>query len=324
MAIADELGEAPVEEAPKVETPADRIVFDDDNDKYLEAPDDDFLELGDEDEGDEGQGDGSDPAPDGDAPSPEQTARDMGWRPESEWSGDKAGWVSAEVFLEKAERRERFRMEKSTKWKAEQDAKLDKLNSVIQNQAKRESEAKIEGVRNQMRAALQKGDMQALYDLARAEKDLEAEAKAPVEKGPDPAQHAQRMQGMAQQFNTRNALILDESPEWSDRARAIANEIENEMGDEADPAFVLYETEIQLRREYKAGAPGATKNTSTQRKVPHVERRANPVGGNAAGKTDNFDTLPSDAKAGFQQLVRMGLYKDSAAGRKEYLADYKD
>lgn len=111
------------------------------------------------------------------APSIEDQAKEMGWRPQDEYDGEPTKWVDANIFVARAPLFEKI--EQQNKRLKETDKTLQELKAFQSKIAETEYKRALDTLKHQRRAALEEGDVVAAEDI-RDQMD-ELKQKPPVE-----------------------------------------------------------------------------------------------------------------------------------------------
>lgn len=122
------------------------------------------------------------------APSVEERAQLMGWRPQAEFKGDKDRWIDAETFVKRGEeilpilKANNASMERALADERKERAKLEKtLKDFADHHGKTEARAydkALKEIQSQIAAAASVGDVQGVLDATEELTELRAEAKA--------------------------------------------------------------------------------------------------------------------------------------------------
>ena len=248
----------------------------------------------------------------------EAKARDMGWRPEDEWEGDKSGWMDADAFVGRQDKRRAIVTEEvkveSQNLKAEIAALKTEQAETRQTiedfkgwQTKAEEriyKKALKDIQTKQREAVESGDTVA-FDAAQQEADAlvkETEKPAEVRRvNPDELPAYKAWHAKNAWYNTDLKLTRE--------ANAIGPEISRIYGLTPEmPAFYDKITE-QLKEEF----PDKFENPNRKR-ADAVEEGG---GGNAKGGKTAADLPAEDRKIG-ERFVKQGLFKDLKAYAKDY------
>lgn len=179
----------------------------------------------------------------------EQLAAELGWKPESEWKGDKTNWTDAASFLKataaKAEstRKELRETQKSV------DAQVQKRVDALERTLQRSQERELASIRSKYNAAIRdavkKGD-DALEDELRKElKDVEGEYEDLKEVTLTPEQVEKAEAEFVESFPVLHPKL--QKPFWQEHAWILDDEADIED-------FAMIEAEI-TRLVVEGGKP---------------------------------------------------------------------
>ncbi len=255
-----------------------------------------------------------------DPPEPteaEVKAREQGWRPVEEWSGDTSKHQSAEEFLERnqrsKERGDSLLKAENARQASQIDGMQKTLDDLVKFTKKADSRARqkaLDEIRAEQRAAVEEGDT-AAFDAAAdkmtaLEKDVAEEPAAKTEQNPD------------------------DDPAFIEWAK------DNDWyGADGDPELTLFaeESATVIARKYKGAELYKRVEDRVRAKFPdHFKAAGNPNRGKAsavegtantkpAGKT-LWSEVPKDAHSVFKSFVEQGLYEDTKEGREQYADVY--
>ena len=256
----------------------------------------------------------------------EAKAREMGWRPKDEWEGDDAGWMEADRFMERQDKRravanEEFKTE-NEKLRAELKAEQAEMKATIEDfkgwQTKAEEriyKKALRDVQATQRKAVEDGDTEA-FDAAQKEADeLVADAQKPVEQrkvNPDQIPAYTAWHAKNSWYNTDLRLTRE--------ANALGPEINRIYGlTPEQPEFYEKITE-QLKEDF----PDKFENPARKR-ASAVEEGT----GTKAKKDAGYSDLPAEAKAACDRFVKQKIFVgddgkplSDAEARKKYASDY--
>lgn len=243
----------------------------------------------------------------------EATARKYGWKPETEYTLDKKGWVDADRFMALPQTQNKvLRDELKANQKAIRDyeSKISKVDETVQKvaeTARRQERARFDAqlaeIQRQQREAVSQGDVETFDRLREHEVRLQRAV---------PQQHVE----------------APEVPEWAkadpELGRAAFLMIEQRPDIKVmSPTRQLKWVEDRLRSE--GFLPAVEQRQETQQPARTVSKVD---GGGLAGgmikRGPSFETLPADAKEAFADFVALGVYKDDEASRAKYLKTYSE
>ena len=254
----------------------------------------------------------------------EARAREMGWRPEDEWEGDKSGWMDADTFIDRQDRRRNVANEE---FKVENEKLLSQVAALTTEQAEtrqtiedfkvwqtkseeRAYKKALKALQAEQREAVKLGD-EAAFDVASQEigelvKDAQDGQAKPAQK-PRNADEIPAYKA----WKVKNDWYLDdmEATEYADRISGTVGRKGN--FNDTDPAF--YDA---ITAEVKKKFPDKFKNPNRE--------RANAVeeGGGAKaqkGKKTAAD-LPAEVRATGNRFVKQKLFKNINEYAEQYFA----
>ncbi len=223
-------------------------------------------------------------------------ARDMGWKPKDEWHGDPDGWRDAKEFVNRGDeifgfiRNDRDRLrEKNAKTEADRDDRLQRMEKQyigLLERQKTQHEADIKVIEADKRKAVEEGDT-AAYDTLT--KRGEALGDAPVvPEAPLEANSA------AKKWAQDNTWFYTEPA-----ARAMATAVAQRAADGgADVHAQTAAAEKEVRRRF----PELFESLKAA-----VETGGSPL--KPKPKAKGVGQLPPEARAGFKECVRLGMFK---------------
>lgn len=250
----------------------------------------------------------------------EQEARAFGWKPSTEWQGDKPqGYIEdPREWMGRVTRSRTFtamqeRLEKTERENAEQKRRMEALNASALQRQRAEFEAQLQRIQVQQREAVRTSD-EAAFD--RLEKDRAALVRQAVETTQAPQASSPPVEvenyRKANEW-TQNPLIWDEAVKSVDMALRAGRQFANEKDQIAFAESVIRQKYPHM---FKAEAPAQTARPA---------RQVVDGGGMAATRSSGgFNSLPADAKAQFARFAKDGLFQDNEAGRKAYYEEYNN
>ncbi len=260
-------------------------------------------------------------------------ARENGWAPKDQWRGDPARWMDADVFVETGEKLLPFLKKDRDRFAAEAQA-LKQETATLKAALAEQAEA-INALREFNGEAQKTAIKQALKDLREQKAQYQEEGNwksanlveeqieelkeklpgaAPAAKkevqAPAPAPAA--VDPVFQQWQADNAGWLADRTK-RDFANGIAAVVQGQNpGLTGRPFLDKITAEVE---KYFGGPPPVAKSDGAS------------LAPNRGGKDRSFAALPADAKKACDDLERKLVgpgkaYKDQAAWRKQYLANY--
>ncbi len=225
-------------------------------------------------------------------------ARDMGWKPKDEWHGDPDGWRDAKEFVKRGDeifgfiRNDRDRLrEKNATVEADRDARLARMEKQyvgLLERQKAQHDADIKVIDADKRKAVEEGDT-TTYDALTSKREALGDALE-VPEAPPAAGNAD-----VKAWAEKNTWFYTEPA-----ARAMATAVAQTAADKgADVHAQTAAAEKEVRRRFPElfEQPKAT-----------VETGGSPL--KPKSKTKGVGQLPPEARAGFKECVRLGMYQE--------------
>ncbi len=256
----------------------------------------------------------------------EAQARELGWKPKTDWKGDQTRWTDAGEFLERtkpAKLREaldgiaaknRDLERQRAEDKRQFDERIARLDKVTQTALKRQREQLLANVKAAQRQAVETGDVEAFDQLAAHERRV-AEDFDKEERELAPAAPAQKAAPQVDQtvvaWTESNPAIRHDPVKWN-AAVAFFSEAERD-NPEGSIADHLAHVESRLDGVWpgsvRAKKANGTANGKEPQRGPQVEggaRSAAKTGMRQKGWTD----IPSDERRIIEGHISEGLYRD--------------
>lgn len=244
-------------------------------------------------------------------PDDETEARAFGWKPSTEWQGEKPpGLVESPVeWMERVKRSKTFsamdeRLKAQEAQASEVARKTAALNDMALRRQREDFERQLAQITASQRQAVTAQDTEA-FDRLEAQKVQLVRTQSPQEAPPeDPAVSAYKA---ANDWAKNPAL-------WNEAIQAVNIGLSSGMQFQgAQDQIAFAEASLKLKYPHLFQA----KDTPKPRPVA-VD------GGGLASKapTNGFAALPADARAAFDRYVKEGLYAATEAGRKQFMEDY--
>lgn len=243
----------------------------------------------------------------------EAKARELGWKPEEEWVGDKSGWVDAETFVQRRERQiaaadhvAQDQIKRLEKELAETRATIKDFSDWRTTVERRAYERATRDIEAQMRAAVKAGDVPAFDAANKAMQDLTKSVEQRTETKPAPTNPDEIP--AFQDFIKDNGWYTSD-PVLGGYADRMARQIAQQKG--------YTGTEPEFYQEIARTVREAFPDKFGGRRSPAVES-GNGMGGRGGGnKAKSYDALPAEAKAACDKFVAQKLMT-----REQYVADY--
>lgn len=245
------------------------------------------------------------------APSIEDRARDMGWRPKEEFKGDEARWVDAETFVKKGEEILPIIRANAKKVEAENAALKNDLATLKKDVAefrkyhsqteKRAYERAIKDLETRQAEAVEANDVKAVREITREIADLSKDVRTD-DNGDDLKKTQQDAFASWVQDNPwfKTDTVLKGA------ALAIADELAADGM--VDPEKQLAEVAKRIRAEFPQ------KFENERRKAPAAVEGSTPTRKAGKSRAD----LPPEARQQMDRWVKQGLLTE-----KQFLADYQ-
>lgn len=224
----------------------------------------------------------------------EAEAREMGWRPESDWDGDPEDFVSAKEFVQRKVLYDKIStLSKGNKELREVVEKLKEHHTKIEEYTRKEV---LKDLQKARKAALEEGNADALNEIDEAIIDYKLKEKEEQTKSTKPAPTPGKEEFDA--WQAKNAWFGTNRP-MSAFAKEIANEYVKEYGKD-DPMAVLRHVEAEVRKEFpeKFSSPNKARSTSVE--------------SSSTGKVNSNESkysLTEEEKRMGRQFVKYGAFK---------------
>ena len=261
------------------------------------------------------------PVPPAWAPEDEEEAKLFGWKPPTEWQGEKTpGYIdNPQDYLARVRKSRTFaamqeRLDAQAKQAEEQSRKLAALNDAALKRQRDEYEARLASISAAQRKAVETADADAYDHLERQRAEM---MRRPPEAAPEQSAPAPRVDPDVESYRkanewTQNPLIWQEATMAVDFALRSGVPLASTK-DQIDFAERAIRQKYPHMFQAKAEAPRPTRPAAVD------------GGGIASGRSASpFNSLPPEAKATFARFVRDGIFKDDEAGRAQYYEDYSN
>lgn len=243
-------------------------------------------------------------------------ARAFGWKPSSEWQGEKpSGYIESPVeYMDRVKRSKTFsaltdRIEKQAREAEETAKRLNAVNEFALKAQREAYERRIAEIEAAKRRAAEAGDVASYDKLAAAQATIVREPVAPVV-APPPSAHVDEYR-RANAW-TENPLIWREAVDAVDFALKSGKHFQSE-------ADQIKYAETVILQKYPHLAPKAPDPVSARPSRPAAVE----AGGLAsASRNSGFSSLPSEARAAFARFAREGIFTDDEKGRAAYMEAY--
>lgn len=245
-------------------------------------------------------------------PDYESEARAKGWKPETEWKGDKARWVDAKTFLDAAEfmpgtiHRLKTTVERQEAALREAEEARKRIEATFSEASRRERErhaAELAAVRAEREAARKDFDFER-YDAA-TQREQTLTASAPKAEPPSPA--AKQYPPETQEWIARNPWFIEDEGKRGEAMR---------LADEAHRAG-LTDVKAQLAYVERKMATAPAASDPPRRPVAAVESAPSLPGKRSKG----WDDIPASDR---ELATRNGLIgpKSPFKDHGDYAASY--
>jgi hypothetical protein len=252
----------------------------------------------------------------------EQEARFFGWKPPTEWQGDKpSGYIENPVeWLDRVKRSRTFtameaRLKEREQQAAEHARKMEAVYEMTAKQQREKYERDLADLTARQRAAVETADLSE-FDRLQA-----VRAKMLPPEMPQAPQQAQAPDASVKEYVERNEWAKNPLL-WNEAAQAVDWALKTGRTFTTPQEQITFAEGI-MRQKYphlfQSAQPAAT---------PRPAPRPSPVdgGGLAGGQGggDAFAKLPADARAAFASAVKRGDFQDNAEGRKQFTEFYNE
>lgn len=252
----------------------------------------------------------------------EAEAKELGWRPKEEFSGDDTRWIDAETFIKRGEDMMPLLKATNAKLKRELDTikkDLKRATAHFEGAEKRAYDRALSDLEQKHREAVEAGDVKTAEATVKELRDLRpTETKAPED--------------VKQEVQEAMDSFREENP-WYDKANlASASELEINARLYYDR---MVDRNIEKTKEMAPADFFAMISNLTHEKYPQLkakrEKPASAVSGGTAGRqrgsSKSWDGLPDTARRQFQKFIDRGILgvkstgdsdKDVAAAKAYY------
>jgi hypothetical protein len=229
----------------------------------------------------------------------EQEARESGWVPKEEYTGEEHKWVDAGEFLRRGELFKKI--ESQSKELKDVKNALGELKKLQSNIREQEYKRALESLKHQRKTALQEGDVDA---VVAAEEQIELvkqeQASFQTETSKAPEAHPEFVA-----WSERNSWYASSAP-----MRAFADAVGRELAAAGNsPSEVLRKVEAEVRKEF----PNKFQNPNRS-KPGAVESSA----GTGTASSKSFALTDEERRVG-NTFIRQGVFKNM----DEYVAELK-
>lgn len=246
-----------------------------------------------------------------DAPSMEDQAREMGWRPKEEFKGDDSKWVDAETFVKRGEdilpivranaKKDREALEAARAEIAEMKKTFGEFKKYHSQTERRAYERAMRDLEERQAEAVEAGDLKAVREITKEMTDLSKDVQ--TDGNGDPYE-SEDHKGELARWKGENPWFEKDSV-MTGAAIAIASELEAQG--------VKGKAQMdEVAKRIKAEFPHKFENE--RRKVPAAVEGASPP--RKGGKTRS--DLPPEARAQMDKWVKQGLLTEA-----QFLKDYQ-
>lgn len=243
----------------------------------------------------------------------EAQARSMGWRPKDEWRGDPDTWRDADEFVERGTTMIPILNKRIEGYESEIGSLREEVATLKQGQRKSEVDAYSRAYRAlaaKRRDAAAGGDMK-VYD--EAETEIAELEKARPKDEPE-------ARGEAQEFDPIVKAWVDRTP-WFNSDPDMTQYAATEHGilRSEKPGLSTEENLREVERRVRQRFPAKFGNV--RRGGPGTVEGGSRGKGNGSGKR-TFADLDDEGKKAFDELVGVGLMKNTKDDRQAYAESY--
>ena len=246
----------------------------------------------------------------------EADAREMGWKPQDEWSGPEDGWRDAKSFVQRGEEILPIVKQQSKKFR-EQNAKLQDevsdLKKTVESfkdwRSKTEKNAyerAMKTILSQQEKAVEDGDTEQFRKLEAEKADLNKETKA-EETPTDPKGLPASEQRVVEDWVSDNKWF-NKDIELNGYAQAVHMNLRKQH-----PEWDLEDNLEEVTKRVKEKFPEKFENSRASR-PSKVNGGGIPK---AQGQGNSYSDLPADAKQACDDFVKQGLMT-----KQEYIKEY--
>lgn len=272
----------------------------------------------------------------------EAKARELGWKPKTDWKGDRSGWVDADEFVtrhkpaklrEAQDRQARELAELKREREVERreyEDRITRLDRMTRKALERQRAQIINQTKAAQRAAAEAGDMEAFDAWQSHEQKVAADlAKEEEELAPAPQRReAQQPDPTVAAWVKENPAIAFDPVKWN-AAVAFFEEATRDLPD-GTIADHLAHVEDRIRQTWPNAVKGAKRAQNgngranghdeggeqrTQR-APQTERSGRIGVRPARGK--GWTDIPAEERKIYKGYINEGLFKDEAEAAKAH------
>lgn len=243
----------------------------------------------------------------------ESEARQMGWRPQTEFRGDPGKWVEAKEFIRRGKEHlpiKVSRLERELQESREANKTFAEFVEKSHKATVQKLESEINGLKAQKAAAAEAGDTKAMLAADNALEGKREELASTKDAAPKPAAAPNAEPPEVVAFYDRNPLVASDED-----LHAFANgHVRTLMTKGVALADALTKTEDAMRRAYPEKFVNPRRSTTGA-----VEGGGAPAGGGAPTNKRTYQHLPAEAKAACDKFCKQipGYTKE------KYLAAYQ-
>jgi hypothetical protein len=244
----------------------------------------------------------------------ERIARDMGWKPESEFDGAKEVYVDAAEYIRRGKDIQ-DNMRKLIKEQRKQLAGVDETLRELKKHNERVYKAEITNIKKELgdlkskkREAIEEGDVEKVEQIdeqiGALEESLDTKKVAP----PDTRKKTAEDEAASAEFDAwvKNNKWYEENPEMAAYADQIA---------EDNPALSFRRVSLLAEKKVKEAFPEAFGNKNGVSEPPRVEGSARGNRGRSGSRVSK-SSLTNEQRFVMQQFVSRGVMTE-----KQYLED---
>lgn len=251
----------------------------------------------------------------------EAQAREIGWAPKEDWTGDPERWMPADEFVARNERilgkadkiakAEIARLEKAMQEQADEfKATVSDVKAMVSNAERRGYEKGVQEALKRARAAAAAGDTEAYDDAMKEIVDLQGEMQKAADKPKD--EKKSQITDAEAAFRKANTWY-DDDIKMTAYADSIAQTVARK-GRHAGPTKAFFE---DLAAAVRAEFP--------DRFGDDGDRPAAVASGSGSKRAEgDYANWPQWMKDGFQRQVKHKLLENTPADRKYYFEEMKE
>lgn len=240
-------------------------------------------------------------------PASEVKARELGWKPKDEYSGDPDQWVDHDEFVRRAPLFEGLHKANRT---------IKRLEKMVETMAQHTEEVKagaykqaLEDLKKEKKQAAKENDIEKVVALDEKIDHVKAQAEA-AKKAPDTSNE------VFDEWKEKNAWYNDDEDMFA-YANGIGNKLEKDNPDWG-PEKVLDEVAKRTKKAFD----WKTKNPNREKPSKVGSGSGDDKTPKGKGKLPTYSDLPPEAKEMYNTLVKSKSNPRGVLSPEQYLKDY--